>query len=256
MKSGKHPTSHPGTKHHATSDSTRQTEAVLGRWWRYAFAYGGFVIGYFVAMVMTVAGFAVLGAPEEALAQQSGGPTAKGAIPQQRLRAGGWSVTLEVGEYFEATGEVTIKAGSLDEMVATASVTGSAVTIEPVRKGATEIEVTAENSEGSAVQQIAVTVGGGVAPVGLHDRHFCRFGDWRVCGWQPGHRGNIRRTSWRGVRWRRQRLHRGLGKRPHTQSGGRHGYYQHHCGYTRKGTRRGRRARHRGPFGWASWCSV
>ncbi len=165
MKSGKHPTSHPGPKHHATSDSTRQTEAVLGRWWRYAFAYGGFVIGYFVAMVMTVAGFAVLGAPEEALAQQSGGPTAKGAIPQQRLRAGGWSVTLEVGEYFEATGEVTIKAGSLDEMVATASVTGSAVTIEPVRKGATEIEVTAENSEGSAVQQIAVTVGAALPPL-------------------------------------------------------------------------------------------
>ena len=125
VKSSKHPTSRPGPKHHAPSDSTRQTEAVLGRWWRNAFAYGGFVIGYFVAMVVTVAGFAVLGTLEEALAQQNGGPTAKESIPQQRLRAGGWSVTLEVGEYFEAAGEVTIKAGSLDETVATASVTGA-----------------------------------------------------------------------------------------------------------------------------------
>ena len=165
MKSSKHPTSHRGSKHHAPSDSTRHTEAVLGGWWRHAFAYGGFVIGYFVAMVLTIAGFAVLGAPAEALAQQNGGPTAKGAIPEQRLRAGGWSVTLEVGEYFEAAGEVTIKAGSLDETVATASVTGSEATIEPVGKGATEIEVTAENSEGSAVQRIAVTVGAALPPL-------------------------------------------------------------------------------------------
>ena len=144
MKSGKHPTSHPGPKHHAPSDSDPAYRGRTRRWWRNAFAYGGFVIGYLVAMVMTVAGFAVLGTLEEALAQQNGGPTAKETIPQQRLRAGGWSVTLEVGEYFEAAGEVTIKAGSLDETVATASVTGSAVTIEPVGKGATDIEVTAE----------------------------------------------------------------------------------------------------------------
>ena len=152
-------------KLHATSDSTRQSEAVLGRWWRNAFAYAGFVTGYFVVTVLTVAGFAVLGTPEEALAQQNGGPAAKGAIPQQRLRAGGWSVTLEAGEYFESAGEVTIKVASLDEAVATASVTRSAVTIEPVGKGATDIEVTAENSEGSAVQRIAVTVGAALPPL-------------------------------------------------------------------------------------------
>ena len=152
-------------KLHATSDLTRDTESVLVRWWHHAFAYGGGVIGYLVVTVLTVTGFAVLATQEEALAQQNSGPTVKGAIPQQRLRAGGWSVTLEVGEYFEATGKVTIKAGSLDETVATASVTGSAVTIEPVGKGATEIEVAAENSEGSAVQRIAVTVGAALPPL-------------------------------------------------------------------------------------------
>ena len=185
VKSGKHPTSHPGPKHHAPSDSTRQTEAVLGRWWRNAFAYGGFVIGYFVAMVVTLAGFAVLATPEEALAQQNGGPTAKGAIPEQRLRAGGWSVTLEVGEYFEAKGEVTIKAGSLDQTVATASVTGSAVTIEPVGTGATEIEVTAENSEGSAVQRIAVTVGAALPPLAYTIDTFAGIGFGEVGDGSP-----------------------------------------------------------------------
>ena len=185
VKSSKHPTSRPGPKHHAPSDSTRQTGAVLGRWWRNAFAYGGFVIGYFVAMVVTVAGFAVLGTLEEALAQQNGGPTAKESIPQQRLRAGGWSVTLEVGEYFEAAGEVTIKAGSLDETVATASVTGSAVTIEPVGKGATDIEVTAENSEGSAVQRIAVTVGAALPPLAYTIDTYAGVGTGKVVDGSP-----------------------------------------------------------------------
>ena len=185
VKSGKHPTSHPGPKHHAPSDSTRHTGAVLGRSWRNAFAYGGFVIGYLVAMVVTLAGFAVLATPEEALAQQNGGPTAKGAIPQQRLRAGGWSVTLEVGEYFEAAGEVTIKAGSLDQTVATASVTGSAVTIEPVGTGATEIEVTAENSEGSAVQRIAVTVGAALPPLAYTIDTFAGIGFGEVGDGSP-----------------------------------------------------------------------
>ena len=185
VKSGKHPTSHPGPKHHAPSDSTRQTEAVLGGWWRNAFAYGGFITGYLVAMVVTLAGFAVLATPEEALAQQNGGPTAKGAIPQQRLRAGGWSVTLEVGEYFESTGEVTIKAGSLDQTVATASVTGSAVTIEPVGTGATEIEVTAENSQGSAVQRIAVTVGAALPPLAYTIDTFAGIGFGKVGDGSP-----------------------------------------------------------------------
>ena len=185
VKSGKHPTSHPGPKHHAPSDSTRQIEAVLGRWWRNAFAYGGFITGYLVAMVVTLAGLAVLATPEEALAQQNGGPTAKGAIPEQRLRAGGWSVTLEAGEHFESTGELTIKAGSLDQTVATASVTGSAVTIEPVGTGATEIEVTAENSQGSAVQRIAVTVGAALPPLAYTIDTFAGIGFGKVGDGSP-----------------------------------------------------------------------
>ena len=165
MKSGKHPTSHPGLELYAPSGSTRHAEAVPGRLQRNPTACEGFVIGCFVTMVMTVAGFALLETSEEALAQDNGGPAAKGAIPQQRLRAGGWSVTFEVGEYFESSGAVTITAGSSDETVATASVRGSAVTIEPVGKGATEIEVTAENSAGSTVQPVAVTVGAALPPL-------------------------------------------------------------------------------------------
>ena len=94
-------------------------------------------------------------------------------------------MTLEVGEYFEAAGEVTIKAGSLDETVATASVTGSAVTIEPVGKGATDIEVTAENSEGSAVQRIAVTVGAALPPLAYTIDTYAGVGTGKVVDGSP-----------------------------------------------------------------------
>ena len=114
---------------------------------------------------MIVTAFAVLAMPKVVFAQSTDGPMAVGAIPAQSLRADGWAVTLNVREYFEASDALVIKASSLDETVAIATATGETVTIVPVKKGATVIEVTAQNSEGAAVQRISVTVGAALPPM-------------------------------------------------------------------------------------------
>ena len=103
--------------------------------------------------------------PEVAYAQRTDGPMARGAIPEQRLRVEGWSVTLNVREAFEASGALVITADSLDETVAMASAKEETVTIVPVKKGATVIEVVAQNSAGSALQRIPVTVGAALPPM-------------------------------------------------------------------------------------------
>ena len=119
----------------------------------------------FVAAISVVTAFAALARPQAVCAQNTDGPMAVGAIPAQKLRADGWTVTLKVREYFEASDALVIKASSLDETVAIATATGETVTIAPVKKGATVIEVMAQNSEGSAVQPISVTVGSAVPPL-------------------------------------------------------------------------------------------
>ncbi len=139
---------------------SRDIDAAARRRWRHILASAGLV-----ATVAIVAALAVLAAPETVYAQSAGGPPAKGTIPEQRLRAGGWTLTLDVREYFEASSALVIEASSLDESVATASSTGETVTIAPVKKGTTVIEVTAQNSDGSAVQRISVTVGAAVPPL-------------------------------------------------------------------------------------------
>ena len=50
-----------------------------------------------------VAAGSLLAAPDLAYAQSTDGPMARGAIPEQRLRVEGWSVTLNVRESFEAS---------------------------------------------------------------------------------------------------------------------------------------------------------
>ena len=112
-----------------------------------------------------VAAGSLLAAPEVVHGQSTDGPMARGAIPEQRLRVEGWSVTLNVRESFEASGALVIRAGSLDETVATASAKDETVTIVPVKKGATVIEVVAQNSAGSALQRIPVTVGAALPPM-------------------------------------------------------------------------------------------
>ena len=112
-----------------------------------------------------VAAGSVPAVPEVVYAQRTDGPMARGAIPEQRLRVEGWSVTLNVREAFQASGALVITADSLDETVATASAKDETVTIVPVKKGATVIEVVAQNSVGSALQRIPVTVGAAVPPM-------------------------------------------------------------------------------------------
>ena len=134
--------------------------AAPGRWWRRVLAD--------VCLVGTtaiVAAGSVLAVPDVVYAQSTHGPMARGAIPEQRLRVDGWSVTLNVRESFEASGALVITADSLDETVATASATGETVTVVPVKRGATVVEVVAQNSAGSALQRISVTVGPAVPPM-------------------------------------------------------------------------------------------
>ena len=135
-------------------------DATPGRWRHSGLTYAGFV-----AAIAIITAFAVLATPAAVYAQSTDGPTATGVIPAQRLRVDGWAVTLNVRKYFEASGALAIEVGSLDETVATASAMGETVTIVPVKKGATVIEVTAQNSGGSAVQPISVTVGPAVPPL-------------------------------------------------------------------------------------------
>ena len=59
------------------------------------------------------------------------------------------------------------------------------MTIEPVGKGATDIEVTAENSEGSAVQRIAVTVGAALPPLAYTIDTFAGIGTGEVGDGSP-----------------------------------------------------------------------
>ena len=94
-------------------------DATPGRWRHSTLSYVGFA-----ARIVIVTAFAVLAMPKVVFAQSTDGPMAVGAIPAQSLRADGWTVTLNVREYFEASDALVIKASSLDETVATATATG------------------------------------------------------------------------------------------------------------------------------------
>ena len=118
-----------------------------------------------VGLTVFAVSYTLLGQVPGSGSGETDGPMARGAIPEQRLRVEGWSVALNVRESFEASGALVITADSLDETVATASATGETVTIAPVKKGGTVVEVTAQSSDGSAVQRISVTVGAAVPPM-------------------------------------------------------------------------------------------
>lgn len=96
-------------------------------------------------------------------------PTATGSIEAQTIPAGE-SVTVNVaGNFTDPDGNtLSFSAASSDDAVATASVSGSNVTIEGVAAGSTTVTVTASDPGGlSATQSIAVTVeAANQAPVG------------------------------------------------------------------------------------------
>ncbi len=96
-------------------------------------------------------------------------PTATGSIDAQTIPAGE-SVTVNVaGNFTDPDGNtLSFSAASSDDAVATASVSGSSVTIEGVAAGSATVTVTASDPGGlSATQSIAVTVEAvNQAPVG------------------------------------------------------------------------------------------
>ena len=96
-------------------------------------------------------------------------PTATGSIEAQTIPAGE-SVTVDVaGNFTDPDGNtLSFSAASSDDAVATASVSGSSVTIEGVAAGSATVTVTASDPGGlSATQSISVTVEAvNQAPVG------------------------------------------------------------------------------------------
>ncbi len=97
--------------------------------------------------------------------------TAVGSIPSQKLSAGGNAVTFNVASNFSYQPSyliATYSASSSDSNAATASMSGSTVTIRPVAAGSATVTVTAsvtdpfnDYPDDSATQSISVTV---VAP--------------------------------------------------------------------------------------------
>ena len=87
-------------------------------------------------------------------------PVATGAIPSLTVEAGG-EVDALVGRFFsDPDGDaLTFSAQSSDASVATASVSGSIVTVAGVARGSATITVTASDGELSAASSFAVTVG-------------------------------------------------------------------------------------------------
>ena len=84
-----------------------------------------------------------------------------GSIPAQRVDVGGSSKAVDVSGYFsEGDGDLmAYSATSSDSTKATASTTGSTVTLTPVAGGTATVTVTADDGNGSSTTQtIAVTV--------------------------------------------------------------------------------------------------
>ncbi len=88
-------------------------------------------------------------------------PRAVGLIATQVLTEGGSPVTVDIsGSFRDPDGDaLSYAAESSDDLVATATVSGSEVTIRPVSAGSATVTVTATDPEGlKATQNIAVTV--------------------------------------------------------------------------------------------------
>ena len=89
-------------------------------------------------------------------------PEAVGVIPDQALEEGGAPVTVELTEYFtDVDGDVlTYTAVSSDETAATATVSGSTLTLSAMVAGTATVTVTASDVEGlTATQTFGVRVG-------------------------------------------------------------------------------------------------
>ena len=88
-------------------------------------------------------------------------PIAVNTIPTQNLIENGPPRSVDVAQYFSSQSDLTYEADSNPNGIVTESVSGSQVTITPVREGSTSVVVTAFDSNDrslSAIQTIPVTV--------------------------------------------------------------------------------------------------
>ena len=93
--------------------------------------------------------------------QANAAPTPIDTIPDQTVKLGGTTLTLEVDKYFQDTDEdtLTFTVNSADTTKATVSVSNVVLTITPVAEGSTTITVTATDPGNlSAKQQFSLTV--------------------------------------------------------------------------------------------------
>ena len=96
---------------------------------------------------------------------EGGAVTAVGSLPPLELLAGEETATVDLAQAFRGT-IVSYAAVSSNPEVATVTVAGAVLTVTPVARGATTIEVTARNATEMATQRFTVTVLPAVEAVG------------------------------------------------------------------------------------------
>ena len=139
--------------------------------------YGLLLLGLFQASGCTDGSIPLLTSPLLSLIEEENRPPSPaGVIRPQELTVGGDGVRLDVAAYFSDPDDDTLRysVASSDVGVATASVSGSIVTLRPVSSGLAIATVTATDPDGLfATRQIVVTVRPGETPA---SRPACRVG--------------------------------------------------------------------------------
>ena len=115
-------------------------------------------------------------------------PSPVGSIDDRRLTVGGASATVDVAPFFSDPDDdpLTYSASSSDTQVATASVSGSIVTVAPVGAGTATIRVTARDPGDLTAEQTL-----GVNVTGASGDSYCRDGDTI----QPGGECDVYNTN-------------------------------------------------------------
>jgi hypothetical protein len=106
-------------------------------------------------LLVLVLGVALTACGDEGMALQP--PTIAGSIDNQSLNANDNPVEFNLGDVFEGQ-ELTFSASSSDTGIATASVSGTTLTVNPQSGGSATVTVTAENNADTEELSFEVSV--------------------------------------------------------------------------------------------------
>jgi hypothetical protein len=117
-------------------------------------------------LLVLALGVALTACGDDGMALQP--PTIAGSIDNQSLNANDNPVEFNLGDVFEGQ-ELTFSASSSDTGIATASVSGTTLTVNPQSGGSATVTVTAENNAGTEEVSFTVDVLGPPTTVGSID---------------------------------------------------------------------------------------